>query len=315
MEGDAEDVNLEESRQEGPGTSPAVSASIVRRKHYSIHTKHAVILGTEGMSVRAAAKAFGVLRRTLTDWVAEKENHFAFQGSENTPARTPWRTESIPFSPELLTYMKDQRRADQALTTTRMVQFIRSSYLQWLTEYTENKKDTSTAYDSLFRLLRRFAYRHGFTQRTPHGLKENREDLVVMQRVFSMSFQNKYGHMPSDKIINIDETGVYNDTPPSRIICSRGEPSNITTTQKHSARMTVVCSIRGDVRGEPDGVIANEEVPSYPKGHHYAVQPKAGMDGRVWHAFLRTVMLPCIEGPFVLLIDNFATYQRRRRKL
>ncbi|ETK91395.1 hypothetical protein L915_05003 [Phytophthora nicotianae] len=45
--------------------------------------------------------------------------------------------------------------------------------------------------------------------------------------------------MPSKVIVNIDETGVYFDTPPTRILCERGAPSNITTSQKHSARMTV----------------------------------------------------------------------------
>ncbi|ETI51552.1 hypothetical protein F443_05141 [Phytophthora nicotianae P1569] len=46
--------------------------------------------------------------------------------------------------------------------------------------------------------------------------------------------------MPSKVIVNIDETGVYFDTPPTRILCERGAPSNTTTSQKHSARMTVV---------------------------------------------------------------------------
>ncbi|ETP21286.1 hypothetical protein F441_05141 [Phytophthora nicotianae CJ01A1] len=85
--------------------------------------------------------------------------------------------------------MKDLRRTDQALTTTRIAQFIRENYFDWLTDYTTNKRDTAAAYDSLLHLLRRCAYRHGFVQRTPHGLKENREDLIETQRAFSEVFK------------------------------------------------------------------------------------------------------------------------------
>ncbi|KAG1709686.1 hypothetical protein DVH05_020341 [Phytophthora capsici] len=118
--------------------------------------------------------------------------------------------------------MNDLRRTDQVLTTTRMTQFIRENYFDWLTDYTTNKKDTATAYDTILRLLRRFAYRHVFVQRTPHGLKENREDLIETQRAFIKVFKSKYGDMPSKVIANIDETGVFCDTPPTRILEKAG---------------------------------------------------------------------------------------------
>ncbi|KUF90508.1 Drug/Metabolite Transporter (DMT) Superfamily [Phytophthora nicotianae] len=215
------------------------SPRIARRKLYSFRIKRAVLQGAEGMRVRAAATQFGIPRQTLSDWIADKENILAYKGSEKTLALTTSRPESIPFSPTLVVFMKDLRRTDQALTTTRMAQFIRENSFDWLTDYTTNKKDTAAAYDSLLHLLRRFAYRHGFVQRTPHGLKENREDLIETQRAFSEVFKTKYGDMPSKVIVNIDETGVYYDTPPTRIMCERGAPSNTTTSQKHSARMTV----------------------------------------------------------------------------
>ncbi|ETL40704.1 hypothetical protein F441_08411, partial [Phytophthora nicotianae CJ01A1] len=67
--------------------------------------------------------------------------------------------------------MKDLRRTDQELTTTRMAQFIRKKLLRLAKDYSTNEKDTAAAYDSLLHLLRRLAYHHGFVQRTPHGLK------------------------------------------------------------------------------------------------------------------------------------------------
>ena len=72
---------------------------------------------------------------------------------------------------ELVTYMKDTRCECLPLTARSMAAFVRESYPEWLMLYVEDKKDASTAYESLLRLLRRFAYRHGFVQRTPSGLK------------------------------------------------------------------------------------------------------------------------------------------------
>ncbi|KAL3671513.1 hypothetical protein V7S43_003434 [Phytophthora oleae] len=51
-----------------------------------------------------------------------------------------------------------------------MAQFIKENHSDLLYDYKATKKAISTAYDSLLRLLRRFAYQHGFVQRTPHGL-------------------------------------------------------------------------------------------------------------------------------------------------
>ncbi|KAG6942818.1 hypothetical protein JG687_00018840 [Phytophthora cactorum] len=57
--------------------------------------------------------------------------------------------------------MKDTRRDCFPLTTRFMTIFARESYPEWLQMYTEGKKDASTAYESLLRLLGRFAFRHG----------------------------------------------------------------------------------------------------------------------------------------------------------
>ncbi|KAG3034613.1 hypothetical protein PC123_g3006 [Phytophthora cactorum] len=52
-----------------------------------------------------------------------------------------------------------------------MASFVRDEYPELLEGYVHGKKDTDAAYESLLRLLRRFAYRHGFVQRTSCRLK------------------------------------------------------------------------------------------------------------------------------------------------
>ncbi|KAG6946882.1 hypothetical protein JG687_00016479 [Phytophthora cactorum] len=106
----------------------------------------------------ASTPVSGVTAATST------ESIFGYTGSEKTLALTPGRREVIPFGIELITFMKDTRRDSEVLTVKTMASFVRDEYHGWLEGYVEGKKDTVTAYESL---LRRFAYRHGFVQRTP----------------------------------------------------------------------------------------------------------------------------------------------------
>eukprot|EP00644_Phytophthora_capsici_P009260 jgi/Phyca11/107305/e_gw1.13.625.1 len=250
-----------------------------RRKHYSYRTKREVLQKTEGMSERQAARSQGIPRWTISDWRKKKEEIFAFEVSEKTLSRAPGRPESVPFGMELITYMKDTRRDCLPLTARSMATLVRDSYSTWLLVYVKDKKDASTAYESLRRLLRRFAYRHGFVQRTPSGLKEKVDDLAAIQLAFAVRFNESFGSYPASAIYNTDETGIYYDTPPSKILSPKGKEAKISAQQKHSARMTAVCTIRGDgvklpllfiVRGAPNGTIEEQELPTYPK-----VQPTA----------------------------------------
>ncbi|KAK1932284.1 Tigger transposable element-derived protein 6 [Phytophthora citrophthora] len=276
-------------------TSHDDTASTKRRKHYSVKLKRHILtaLDTEQLSLRAASRKFGVPRRSSSDWVKEKENILSFKGSEKTLARTTGTPELIPFSTELVTYMKDIRAAND-----------HQKHPHWIAAYTATKAREDAAYEYLLRLMRRFAYRHGFSRRTPHGLKEKQDDLNEVQKAFSCKYDELYGQYDPSAVFNIDETGVYYDTPPSRILCERGKSTAITTSEKNSARLPVVCSVRGDgqklplffiLRGAPGGYIKTTELPTYPKGW---------MDSRVWPKVLREVMPPFVEGPSVLLVDN-----------
>ncbi|KAJ8528689.1 hypothetical protein ON010_g14641 [Phytophthora cinnamomi] len=162
--------------------------------------------------------------------------------------------------------MKDTRREGGVLTAKVTATSVRDQHPRWLASYIEDEKDTVTAHDSLLRLLRRFAYRHG----------------------------ERYGSFDAVHIYNADETGIYFDTPPSKMLSERGNPASITAELKHSARLTAVCTIRADglklpllfiVRGEQGGTIERDELPTYPKGHVYTVQTKAWIDSRVWEFY------------------------------
>ncbi|KAE9157926.1 hypothetical protein PF004_g32043, partial [Phytophthora fragariae] len=172
--------------------SAQISAGKQHRKHYSMKKKRAVLRATEGMSEREAARTQGIPRWTLNDWRKSADDIFDYKGSEKTLSRTPGRRELVPFGIELITFMKDTRRDSEMLTAKTMASFVRDVYPDWLESNIQGKKDTATAYESLLRLLRRFAYRHGFVQRTPSGLKEKLSDLIVVRDEFAQSFKKTY---------------------------------------------------------------------------------------------------------------------------
>ncbi|KAK1929095.1 Tigger transposable element-derived protein 4 [Phytophthora citrophthora] len=284
-------------------TSHDDTVSTKRRKHYSVKLKRQVLTALEQLSLRAASRKFGVPRRTASDCVKEKENIFSFKGSEKTMARTTGTPELIPFSTEIVTYTKDIGCTDQPLTTTQNgpLYLNRAPPLdRFLHRYPGTIRVSSST--------------HAAVRIPPWVLPqdEKQDDLNEAQKAFSCKYDELYGQYDPSAVFNIDETGVYYDTPPSRILCERGKSAAITTSEKHSARLTAVCSVRGDgqklplffiLRGAPGGCIETTELPTYPKGHLYTVPRKGWMDSRVWPKVLREVMSHFVEGPSVLQVD------------
>ncbi|KAE9208567.1 hypothetical protein PF005_g12161 [Phytophthora fragariae] len=187
-----------------------------RRNHYTIKKKRAVLQAIKGKTEREAAWSEGIPCWTLNDLRKDEKSIFAYEGSEKTLSRAPGRPETVPFGGELITFMKDARRDSEVLTAKMMACYVRDQYPDWLESYMVGKKDAATAYESLLRLLRRFAYRHGFVQRTPSDLKEKLTDLVALRDEFAEMFKEKYVGYEASTVFNTDKTGIYFDMPPSK---------------------------------------------------------------------------------------------------
>ncbi|KAF0710797.1 hypothetical protein AaE_012377 [Aphanomyces astaci] len=105
--------------------------------------------------------------------------------------------------------------------------------------------------------------------------------------------------------------------PPRYIWDVRGGGAKISSGEKHSMQMTVVLTARADgtklpmlfvIRGASGGRIETNEFPTFPAGHVYAMQNKAWMDDDVWKTYLRSLLLPMLVEPSVLLLDNFVSH-------
>ncbi|RHZ09512.1 hypothetical protein DYB37_011814 [Aphanomyces astaci] len=97
--------------------------------------------------------------------------------------------------------------------------------------------------------------------------------------------------------------------------CSWRQRQDLNGGGEDSMRMTAVLTARADGRSKaavllimkevPGGLIKSKEFPTFPRGHHYAMQENAWMDAVVWRQYLRDVLGESIEEPSVVLMDNF----------
>ncbi|RLO03737.1 hypothetical protein DYB28_007750 [Aphanomyces astaci] len=139
--------------------------------------------------------------------------------------------------------------------------------------------------------------------------------LIEVLDEFAEEFHRSYRQYGQDTVYN--ETGFYYDMPPRYIWDVRRGAANISSGEKHSMRMTVVLTARSNgtklpmllvIRGASGGRIETNEFPTFPAGHVYAMQNKAWMDDDVWKTYLRSLLLPMLVEPSVLLLDNFVSH-------
>ena len=101
--------------------------------------------------------------------------------------------------------VKDMGRESKPLGTIHMINYMRCYHHDWVEEYSKDKKN---AYESLLRLCREFAKRHGFSYRRPKNSLMTVEQLVEKRDLFAQDFWNKHGLIFSEsEIYNVDETG------------------------------------------------------------------------------------------------------------
>ncbi|KAF0709004.1 hypothetical protein AaE_013015 [Aphanomyces astaci] len=274
-------------------------------KSYSIGEKRKLLASFErlGLSSRRFCEIEGIPRATWRDWRknSKKIKETAINAKRKTLGGQGAKC-SIPFRNHLLSLMKDVRRDEHILTSMHMITFMKTYYEDWLTTYTEGKRD---GYKSLLKLCQDFARRHNFLQRVPCYTKIPTVDMELLRDEFAARFWVKYNAYDMCDIINVDETMVNYKMPPGKIWAEKGGSFKV--------RLTAVLSCRANgeklpilfiVHGNPSGPIDTKELATYPEGHYYDVQESAWMDNRVWKAYLE-VMPPHIIGPSVFVVDYF----------
>ncbi|KAF0704103.1 hypothetical protein AaE_015109 [Aphanomyces astaci] len=269
------------------------------------------------MNPTNAAKATGIPRETICSWAKNREEILAYDGNKKKKKIEPGgRRESFPDPESLVDFVNEMRAQERALTMTHAINWIKRHEPGWLRAYLSQKKP-GAGYDALLRLLQRFMIRKGFTRQRSSTRKHKTMDLENTRDEFAEMYHRAYHGFGPDAVYNVDETGFYYDMPPKYIWSVKGGEPKIATGEKHSLRMTAVLTVKADgtklpilfiIRGSPGGRIASNELPTYPRGHFYAVQEKAWMNNTVWRAYLRSVLADAIDEPSVILLDNFESH-------
>jgi hypothetical protein len=141
--------------------------------------------------------------------------------------------------------MNWMRSKNLPLQTFHVLQHLKSNHTEWVNSYLSNKPNQDTASESLSRLCRLFMARHGFSwRRASAASKLTNEELEARKKSFAKTFWHEYSEVGDEHVMNVDETGVFYDTPPRYIWTQKGGPSTIDFDEKSSQRLTAVLSIR-----------------------------------------------------------------------
>ncbi|KAG2996904.1 hypothetical protein PC118_g2232 [Phytophthora cactorum] len=117
-------------------------------------------------------------------------------------SRTAGRVNSFPHFDEVIQWFKQMRRDDFPLKTSHVLQFVREEYPEFTKDYLAKNKEESLG---LFTL-----------------------DLEAAQRKFASEVGTKVSATYARAcIFNADETAVYYDATPTRIISERGSKKSV----------------------------------------------------------------------------------------
>ncbi|RHY40403.1 hypothetical protein DYB38_008463, partial [Aphanomyces astaci] len=288
-----------------------------RKRGYERAVRLQVLELVETSNVHNVSKLLGIPRCTIRSWIDQKDDILAFDGNKKRMKLSPGgRPESFPDPVGLLEFIKEMRVRERALTSAHMITWTKRFQSDWLRTYIAGKA-LGTSYQGILRLLQRFCHRHGFSRRKAGCGKQSQAALIEVRDEFAKEFHRSYRQYGYDTVYNVDETGFYYDMPPQYIWDVRGGGAKILSGEKHSMRMTVVLTAPADgtnlpmlfvIRGASGGRIETNEFPTFPAGHVYAMQNKAWMDDDVWKTYLRSLLLPMLVEPSVLLLDNFVSH-------
>lgn len=228
------------------------------------------------------------------------------------------RPATFKHEDELRQWVKDLRLEEFPLKTSHVAQYLKEEYSTWTESYLALRQEAS-----LFRLIRRMIRRQGFAFRQLLRSVLSVEELLQEQVEFTESTAvGVAATYPRGSIYNTDETGVYFDDAPGRIIAERGAGGSTKIKgKKQSYRVTVLLTVAADGKKLPPLIIfkvkpggtVEESFDDYPEGALYAVQANAWMDASVWkESFIETLWEEhvCDDnlGPTALYVDNFKTH-------
>lgn len=137
----------------------------VRRKSYPVRFKVECINlfykrkneNTGATTIVSVATELGLERKLLSSWLNDEKRITGGDKGKRKVVTTK-RTTLLPFAAHLTSFICERGPDNKPRTTQEMVEFIKTSYPEFVREYYSTRKN---GYDSLMRLCRRFAVKLG----------------------------------------------------------------------------------------------------------------------------------------------------------
>jgi len=152
-----------------------------------------------------------------------------------------------------------------------MKKYTRRAHPQWLAEYIEGREAAhrqARHADALDDLCRDVVRRSNFVYRTATTSKYSSSEITKIKKDFAAQFWSQHATVSPgtffvllhtttslsknrnlldlENILYVDETGVYYDSPPKGTWTHRNVTAAIKDSEKHSARITAVLTVRMD---------------------------------------------------------------------
>ncbi|KAE9243127.1 hypothetical protein PF002_g8403 [Phytophthora fragariae] len=192
--------------------------------------------------------------------------------------------------------------------------FVKEEYSEFTSAYLAKNKE-----ESLGRMMRRIVYQRGFSFRRPTKSVLSTLDLEAEQRKFASEVGSKISATYARScIFNADETAVYYDDTPTRIISERGAKKGVKIkgrVRSERASVLLIVSATGQklrpliiFKGQ-SGVRVEEEVQGHSDRVMATVQTNTWMDSRVWRdVFIENAwggfVCDTQPGPLAIYVDN-----------
>ena len=315
-ESEADDVNAGASTSTCNDEAEARKQPQKLRKMYSRGQKKKVADYARFHGVRKAAKEFNVSHSNVIRWKKEEVSRIKNPG-KRSHRRGQGRKISYPkdLEDKLVAWILEKRETDCVAIST---QVIRCKALSLIRSVRPNFKASDG-------WVRKFMKRNDLVLRAKTHIsqtlpKDLEHKIAAFRREVASIFENS--DFPLDYVCNMDETPVFHDLVPSKVVDSKGKKTiNVRTTASEKNRVTVTlcCTASGEMlspfvvfKGKTKRGIKKVSVPH---GVVCTTQAKGWMDEERMLEWIQKVWAPYVDGNRALLtLDTFSGHLTDRVK-
>ncbi len=256
------------------------------------------IMEEQGLSQNKAAKSIGVSSSLITRWVKQ---HSALLDAARKPKMSshPGPDSQLrDIEDSLLQFIFENR--EQGMAVNILMILFKASAL--------SSDFAAKSVEARYSMVRRFVAKHSLVYRMgTHESQRHPDDVAEEASDFMEAMRPKVvgPHRDPNFIINMDQTPVYFSMTPATTLEIVGRKTvhvRKSTTDTKRATVAVAITASGIIlpsvvvfKGQPNGRIAKEEIPTFTTDHFYACQKNAWMDERVMKQWVNVVLKPYVE--------------------